>query len=90
MSELRNRKCVEEFGETVWSQADNKMKACFDFLCGNHTRNLPVVRFNKAYNKWLYLQLGEQMRVAKQAAGMFKPIPSVGLIVSDVPLPLST
>ncbi len=33
-------------------------------------RNLPVVRFNKAYNRWLYLQLGEQKRVAKQAAGM--------------------
>jgi hypothetical protein len=29
------------------------------------------VRFNKAYNRWLYLQLGEQIRVAKQAAGMY-------------------
>jgi hypothetical protein len=49
------------------------MKACFDFLCGNHTRNLPVVRFNKAYNGWLYVQLGEQMRIAKQAAGINQP-----------------
>jgi len=70
MSELRTRKCVEQFGESVWSHADKKTQACFDFLCGNHTRNLPVVRFNKAYNTWLYQQLGEQMRVAKQAAGL--------------------
>ena len=73
MSDLRNRKCEEQFGAEVWSQADNKMKACFDFLCGNHTRNLPVVRFNKAYNGWLYVQLGEQMRIAKQAAGVNQP-----------------
>jgi hypothetical protein len=90
MSELRNRKCVEHFGETVWSQGDKKMQACFDFLCGNHTRNLPVVRFNKAYNRWLYLQLGEQMRVAKQAAGMYEPIPSFCLIVFDTTVPVST
>jgi hypothetical protein len=88
MSELRNRKCIEQFGATVWSQADNKMKACFDFLCGNHTRNLPVVRFNKAYNGWLYLQLGEQIRVAKQAAGMEQPCRSLALTQPYSVLPM--
>jgi hypothetical protein len=79
MSDLRNRKCMEHFGDDVWSLADNKMKVCFNFLCGNHTRNLPVERFNKAYNGWLYQQLGEQMRVAKQAAGMAQPCRSLAL-----------
>ncbi len=47
MLEVRDRKCREHFGEDVWDKAESKVKACFDFLCGNHTRNLPVVRFNK-------------------------------------------
>ena len=47
MVELRDRKSSEQNGENVWLQADKKTKACFNFLCGNHTRNLPVVRFNK-------------------------------------------
>jgi hypothetical protein len=70
MIELRNRKCSEQVGANVWSEADKRIKACFDFLCGNHTRNLPVVRFNKEYDKWLYAQLGGQIWVAKQAAGI--------------------
>ncbi len=47
MLDLRDRKSVEHYGENVWSNADKQTKACFNFLCGNHTRNLPVVRFNK-------------------------------------------
>ena len=47
MIDLRNRKCAQFYGEDVWAKADAKTKACFNFLCGNHTRNLPNVRFNK-------------------------------------------
>ena len=47
MLEVRDRKCRDHYGEDVWAAAAPQTKACFDFLCGNHTRNLPVVRFNK-------------------------------------------
>ncbi len=47
MLEVREQKCREHYGEDIWETAEPKAKACFDFLCGNHTRNLPVVRFNK-------------------------------------------
>jgi hypothetical protein len=53
MMELRNRKCAAHFGEDVWIHADKKTKACFNFLCGNHTRNLPVVRFNKVSTNYI-------------------------------------
>ena len=46
MVELRDQKCREHFGDDVWAAADVKTRACFNFLCGNHTRNLPVVRYN--------------------------------------------
>jgi hypothetical protein len=47
MMELRNRKCAEHYGADAWQHAGTQAQACFNFLCGNHTRNLPVVRFNK-------------------------------------------
>jgi hypothetical protein len=45
MMELRDRKCAEHYFEDVWARADAKTKACFNFLCGNHTHNLPNVLF---------------------------------------------
>jgi hypothetical protein len=47
MLEVRERRCREHYGDEIWGEAEPQAKACFDFLCGNHTRNLPVVRFNK-------------------------------------------
>ncbi len=49
MLDLRGRKSIAHYGENVWSNAEKQTKACFNFLCGNHTRNLPVVRFNKVH-----------------------------------------
>ena len=45
-------------------------KACFDFLCGNHTRNLPIDRYNKLYDKWLAQNLGQAMRDAKSGSAV--------------------
>ena len=57
MIDLRHRKCSEHNGAEVWDNADKQTQACFNFLCGNHTRNLPVVRFNKVatFNLCAYL-----------------------------------
>ncbi len=61
MVELRDRKSCDHYGDNVWMQADKKTKACFNFLCGNHTRNLPVVRFNKVPNPTLTLTLTQTL-----------------------------
>jgi hypothetical protein len=57
MVELRDRKCAEHYGEEAWAGADGKKKACFNFLCGSHTRNLPNVRYNKVYTSHYTLPL---------------------------------
>jgi hypothetical protein len=56
MVELRDRKCSEHYGVYVWALASAQTKACFSFLCGNHTRNLPIVRYNKV-NRLLRLHI---------------------------------
>ena len=69
MVELRNVKARQYHGEDKWEGMTPQSKVCFDFLCGNHTRNLPIDWFNKLYNKWLQSELGESIAKAKTAAG---------------------
>ena len=69
MVELRNVKARQYHGEDNWESMTPQSKVCFDFLCGNHTRNLPIDWFNRLYNKWLQSELGESIAKAKTAAG---------------------
>ena len=69
MVELREQKAREYHGEDKWQDIAPQAKACFDFLCGNHTRNLPIDWFNRLYNKWIQMEIGEALQTAKMAAG---------------------
>jgi hypothetical protein len=42
--QLQERKKREFLSEEVWELTCPKSRAMFDFLCGNHTRNLPIDR----------------------------------------------
>jgi hypothetical protein len=53
MVQLQERKKREYLTDEGWELATDKCKAIFNFLCGNHTRNLPIDRFNKFYDLWL-------------------------------------
>ena len=69
MASARNEDGREHFGLDEWEGKDNKAKPMFDFLCGNHTRNLLAVRFEKRHDKYLEAELGEALRAAKTASG---------------------
>ncbi len=69
MVQLRDQEGREYHGMDVWDGKENKAKPMFDFLCGNHTRNLLTVRFEKRHDKFLEAELGEALRVARAACG---------------------
>ncbi len=69
MVELRDVKARQYHGEEKWDSMTPQSKVCFDFLCGNHTRNLPIDWFNRLYNKRLQSEIGEAIAKAKMAAG---------------------
>ena len=69
MAQLRDQEGREYHGMDVWDGKENKAKPMFDFLCGNHTRNLLTVRFEKRHDKFLEDELGEALRVARAACG---------------------
>ena len=70
MLELQEKKKKEFLSDDVWEALDPKAKACFNFLCGNHTRNLPIDRFNLLYGKWLDASLGPGMKEASSSAAV--------------------
>jgi hypothetical protein len=70
MVELREVKANRQFhGDDTWETMAPSAKACFDFLCGNHTRNLPIDWFNRLSNKWLVTEIDEAVKTAKTASG---------------------
>jgi hypothetical protein len=69
MAGVRNEAGQEYYGLDEWDGMDNKAKPMFDFLCGNHTRNLLAVRFEKRHDAFLEAELGEALRPAKLASG---------------------
>jgi hypothetical protein len=51
MMELCNQKANAFFDEDVWASMTPKSKSLLNFLCENHTRNLPLDHFNQLYTK---------------------------------------
>ena len=69
MVELREVKARQFHGDDKWDDMAPSAKACFDFLCGNHTRILPIDWFNRLYNRWLVTEIGEAVKTAKSTSG---------------------
>jgi hypothetical protein len=46
MAVLRDDQARQYHGEEMWDSAAPSLKVVHNFLCGNHTRNLLVDRFN--------------------------------------------
>ena len=40
-----------------------------DSLCGNHTRNLPTVAFNRLFEEYLKEKLGDEFEMAVKKSG---------------------
>jgi hypothetical protein len=70
MVELQERKKRQHLLDEEWEKVDPRTKACFNFLCGNHSRNLPIDRFNLLYEKWLEGTIGSAMREAKNGSSV--------------------
>ena len=69
MAVLRDEQARRFHGEEMWDSADPSLKVVHNFLCGNHTRNLLVDRFNGFHDNYLEEELGEAIRAARAATG---------------------
>ncbi len=57
------------YGYDNWELKAEEDKPWFDFLCGNHTRNLPMDAFNREYEAYLKRVLGEDFEALAAECG---------------------
>jgi hypothetical protein len=69
MAELRDEQVRLYHGEEAWNSLDPCVKVVHNFLCGNHSRNLLIDRFNTFHDEYLDQELGEAVRAARAATG---------------------
>ena len=69
IASLIEKKGKEFFGDDGWAGLPDERKQVLDFLCGNHTRGLPVDAFNRRFEKWLDDEYGELFKTAAAASG---------------------
>jgi hypothetical protein len=65
---LKKELSGEEYhGAEAWAAMSDEEKATTDFLCGNHSRNLPVAACSRLFSNFLTEELGADFEVAVAA-----------------------
>ena len=67
--ELKDESGIDFFGEKLWKSLPPARRMCLVFLCGNHTRGLPMDELNRAFDQWLRDELGEAFKEAAAFSG---------------------
>ena len=61
IGELRDISGQIQFGYDNWESLAKEDKPWFDFLCGNHVRNLPIDEFNRLFEQYIRIHLGPDL-----------------------------
>jgi hypothetical protein len=70
VNDLRATSGKLHFGEEEWDALPKDEKPWFDYLCGNHSRNLPLDEWNHEYEAYIKEELGEAIvEVQKTGVG---------------------
>ena len=57
------------YGDDVWNSMTVQEKSLTDWLCGNHSRGLPVGAFNRLFETYLQENLGAEFQAAATVSG---------------------
>jgi hypothetical protein len=69
IAKLVDKKGRDYFGDGVWESMPEEDRCVLDFLCGNHTRGLPVDAFNRRFEEWMNDELGSEFAEAAGESG---------------------
>ena len=69
IARLVEEKGREYYGDGGWDDLPEEEKCILDFLCGNHTRGLPVDAFNRRFEGWLAEELSAEFDAAAGESG---------------------
>ena len=69
IAKLVDKKGRDYFGDGVWESMPEEDRCVLEFLCGNHTRGLPVDAFNRRFEEWMNDELGSEFAEAAGESG---------------------
>ena len=78
---LKEESGVAIFGANMWATLEDSKTTLTDYLCGNHTRGLPVAAFNRLFEDYLKLNLGTEFDDAKTASGGHARLEKSGVLL---------
>ena len=79
--ELRETSGKLYYGEDEWNDLPSDEKPWFDFLCGNHSRNLPLDQWNREFKKYIKEELGEAITELQRAGGGRTRVEGSGILL---------
>ncbi len=79
--ELRETSGKLYYGEDEWNDLPSDEKPWFDFLCGNHSRNLPLDQWNREFEKYIKEELGEAITELQRAGGGRTRVEGSGILL---------
>ena len=81
MLELRETSGRLFYGEDEWEALPEAEKPWYDYLCGNHTRNLPLDEWNREFEAYVKDELGEAILELQKAGGGRTRVEGSGILL---------
>ncbi len=78
---LRDTSGQLHYGYDEWEQLAEEENPGFDFLCGNHTRNLPMDAFNREFDAYLRRKLGDDIAAMTAEYGTQTRVEASGVLL---------
>ena len=79
--QLRETSGRLHYGMDEWDALPAGERSWFDYLCGNHTRNLPLDEWNRQFEIYIKDQLGEAIAEVQKAGGGRTRVEGSGILL---------
>jgi hypothetical protein len=79
--ELREISGRLHYGADEWDALPAGQRSWFNYLCGNHTRDLPLDEWNREYERYIKDELGESIMDVQKAGGGRTRVEGSGILL---------
>jgi hypothetical protein len=79
--EMRETSGRLHYGEDEWKALPAGERSWFDYLCGNHTRNLPLDQWNREFERYIKDELGEAIAEVQKSGGGRTRVEGSGILL---------
>ena len=79
--EMRDTSGKLHYGEEDWESLPDDEKPWLDYLCGNHSRNLPLDAWNREYEAYIKDELGDAIVEVQKSGGGRTRVEGSGILL---------